>query len=149
VDLSHLQDGSQVAHSLELPEEPFQVWRINLEGHDDFSDEDLRQLVMLSRGLSSLRNLNLKKTGITSAGLAHLVSLAGQIRELTIENTRAVEDTSVRHLVELKLLRLLFLSPWKGEGPEGVQVREISEEGRRALAEALPNCSVKWRPESP
>lgn len=136
-------DYSQAVNSPGLPEQPFEVWRINLQGQAYFSDDDLRQLVIRSNGLSSLRNLNLKSTAITSEGLAHLGALADHLKELSIENTPAVVDSGVPHLGKLQNLQILFISPLNQQ--TGAGASEITEEGKSALAEALPKCSVKWR----
>lgn len=81
--------------------------------------------------LSNLKRLILSHTGITNDALKHLSLFTG-LKELNLDNTN-VDDGGVEYLEVLENLKLLEL---RGTA--------ISEQKRKELEEALPECNIIW-----
>jgi hypothetical protein len=123
------------------------VIAVNL-GERRVIDADLVHL----RGLEHLRELDLTRTGVTSAGLAHLKELP--LRKLFLTDTR-VDDTGIVQLKGLKSLETLGVSGTKVgdsalahlEGLTGLKSlfcigTSVSDAGVEKLRKALPNCRI-------
>jgi len=128
---------------------------VNLRGCR-ISDKLLKFLAQFN----GLKHLCLDDTPITDRGIRHLGSLQ-QLSHLRIPGTQIgdesmktlskiqslvyldigwtdVSDAGLVELHSLKNLRTLWITRPNGN------VRKITEEGERALQEALPDCSIKY-----
>jgi hypothetical protein len=91
-------------------------------------DRDLDQLVTL---LPNLRSLELDyNIDITDDGLAHIARLT-HLLDLDLRGCAAITDDGINHLRRLSRLRRLRV----------VDTR-ITEQGKRAIEEALPGCRI-------
>jgi hypothetical protein len=104
--------------------------RLTLEG-PQVTDEWLAQLAALGRW--KLTHLYLKRTKVTSAGLAHFAGFTSLV-QLDVFHSPGVTDAAVPHLSKMANLRLLLLYGTK-----------VSAEGAAALEKALSNTRVDRR----
>jgi mono/diheme cytochrome c family protein len=101
-----------------------QLVELNL-GKTAVTDAGLAHLA----GLKWLERLHLEQNAVTDAGLPHLKGLA-ELQYLNLYETK-VTDAGLEHLKGLKKLRKLYL--WKSE---------VTEAGAKALTAALPELQI-------
>jgi len=129
---------------------------VNLRGCQ-MSDKVLKFLAQFS----SLKHVNLDDTPITDRGIRHLGSLE-QLSHLHVRSTQ-IGDKSMKTVSKIRSLVYLDIA-WTNVSDAGLaelhslknlrtlwitrpnrDVRKITEEGERALQEALPDCSIEYR----
>jgi len=133
----------------EIPRVPFYVVEVKVLSNSDFDDDELQQLVGLSRleslylantritddgmaavgAIASLQGLGIGNTDITDAGIAHLTELK-KLGYLNISNTQ-ITDSVFRYLVQMENLRQLH-----------VTLNSVSQEAIETFKRQKPNCLV-------
>ncbi len=91
-------------------------------------DDELRSTIPHLLTFDELYYLNLYKSRVTDAGLAHILRLADRLQVLDVRNT-AISDKAVAYIQQLPKLRLLRLSGSR-----------ITTEGVNEIRKSLPNC---------
>jgi hypothetical protein len=95
------------------------------------SDDELRSMTRHMLTFTDMTYLNLNKSNITDAGLAHILPLADRLYSLDIRDT-AITDDGIPYLLQLRKLIVLRL---------GSRSR-ITAEGFNEIRRSLPNCNI-------
>ncbi|MEX2286678.1 MAG: leucine-rich repeat domain-containing protein [Planctomycetaceae bacterium] len=110
----------------QLPDKPFAIERLNLNGADvgskDLRDQDLT-------GLTSLKYLGLHSTDVTDKTLDTIAGIK-TLTELELSNTQ-ITDAGLAKLAELKGLKTLYLYN-----------NTLSKPAITRLKQQLPNCAI-------
>ncbi|MBX7209477.1 MAG: serine/threonine protein kinase [Verrucomicrobiaceae bacterium] len=118
-----------------LPEEDFEIWRVNFVENPAFNDGDLAELIERCRKAGTVTNIGLQGTAITPAGLSSLPKVADTLKGLDIERTNALSADSTNAILACPQLAILRLTMrYKVDLPAGaVPDEELVERIRQGL----------------
>ncbi|MFC5456555.1 serine/threonine-protein kinase [Prosthecobacter fluviatilis] len=121
-----------IQNAVEIPSEPFTVWRVSLSTVPIKLEEDLKVLTQLALEAGTVTNLCLRGMEVPVSALAYLTSLP-TLKNLDLSSTSLVTDDSIQHLVACRSLRALRIS--KNRLAAGDTMME-------KLGVMLPQCKI-------